>query len=85
MKYIRTLLVVAVLFMAADVIAQTKKDPKTAGTEPKELDFEGDVIETSFLKPDGSLIQGEKRTGGISLLRIRNDFVTEIVKSADDI
>ncbi|NUN12068.1 MAG: hypothetical protein HUU55_00375 [Myxococcales bacterium] len=85
MKSFLVLIVVSLMLLATTGLAQTKKDAKEASSEPKELDFEGDVIETSFLKPDGSLIQGEKRTGGISLLRIRNDFVTEIVKSADDI
>lgn len=53
--------------------------------EPKELNFEDDVIETSFLKPDSALIEGEQRKAGGSLLKIRQDFVAEIVKSAEDI
>ena len=49
------------------------------------LDFEGDVIETSFLKPDASLIEGELRKEGTSLLKVRKDFIPELVKSAEDI
>lgn len=56
-----------------------------AKDEPKELNFEDDVIETSFLKPDSALIEGEQRKAGGSLLKIRQDFVAEIVKSAEDI
>jgi hypothetical protein len=51
----------------------------------EELDFEGDVVETSFLKPDASLVEGEARKGGASLLKIRKDFVPEIVRSAEDL
>lgn len=61
-------------------VAQDKKPPA-----PEELDFEGDVVETSFLKPDASLVEGEARKGGASLLKIRRDFVPEIVRSAEDI
>ena len=64
-------------------IAQEK--PKPAQGEERVLDFEGDVIESSFIKPDASLIEGELRKSTNSLLKERKDFVSEIVKSAEDI
>lgn len=66
--------------------AQTPGEaPKVVDNTPKELDFEGDVVETNFLKPDGALIEGENRRGGSSLLKIRENFVPEIVRSAEDL
>jgi hypothetical protein len=69
--------------LSATAFAQPKPDTGEKRTE--ELDFEGDVVETSFLKPDASLIEGETRKGGASLLKIRKDFIPEIVRSAEDI
>ena len=72
--------------MAGAAMGQSK--PKASNTNsPKEeiLDFEGDTIETSVLKPDATLIGGEVRKAASSLLKIRKTFVPEIVKSAEDI
>lgn len=57
----------------------------TTNDEPRELNFEVDVIKTSSLEPDGGLIEGESTKPGGSLLKIRHAFVPEIVESADDI
>jgi hypothetical protein len=75
-------LVVVSLSFGGVAVAQQPGAPKD---EAKELNFEDDVIEGSFLKPDSSLVEGEKRGGAGSLLKIRQDFVAEIVKSAEDI
>jgi hypothetical protein len=66
--------------------AQTKDPVKNSGNAREEvLDFEGDIIETSVLKPDATLIGAEVRKAAASLLKIRKSFVPEIVKSAEDI
>lgn len=84
MRRVRVAFLSALLMgsFAATAIAEEPDKPKD---EPKELNFEDDVIETSFLKPDSALIEGEQRKAGGSLLKIRQDFVAEIVKSAEDI
>ena len=66
-------------------ISMAIAQPKPTSDQAEELDFEGDVVETSFLKPDASLIEGEARKGAASLLKIRLDFIPEIVRSAEDI
>ena len=77
---------VALMFLGTTAPAVLAQQPAPAAkSEPKELNFEDDVIETSFLKPDSALIEGEQRKAGGSLLKIRQDFVAEIVKSAEDI
>ncbi|GMV40878.1 MAG: hypothetical protein AMXMBFR64_25940 [Myxococcales bacterium] len=75
----------ASVMLLSAVTALAEDPPEAAKAEPKELNFEDDVIETSFLKPDSALIEGEQRKAGGSLLKIRQDFVAEIVKSAEDI
>ena len=51
----------------------------------KVFDFEGDTIETDFLKPDAAMVESIVRTKKHSLIKIRADFIDEIVKSAEDI
>ena len=72
---------IGLLFGATVAAAQTPPPDSS----DRVLDFEGDVIETSFLKPDASLIEGELRKEGTSLLKVRKDFIPELVKSAVDI
>ncbi len=72
---------IGLLFSSTFASAQTPPPDSS----DRVLDFEGDVIETSFLKPDASLIEGELRKEGTSLLKVRKDFIPELVKSAEDI
>lgn len=59
--------------------------PRGENADDRVLDFEGDVIETSFLKPDATLIEGELRKATNSLLKERQDFIPEVVKSAENL
>ncbi len=64
--------------------ATAQPAPKTSTPQEEQvLDFEGDVIETSFLKPDATLIEGELRKATNSLLKERKDFIPEVIKSAE--
>ena len=86
MKQLVVILGVTLLLIAGisgNVLAQEK--PAPPNSEERVLDFEGDIIESSFIKPDASLIEGELRKSTNSLLKERKDFVSEIVKSAEDI
>ena len=86
MKQIVVILGVTLFLIAGisgNALAQEKPAPPNA--DERVLDFEGDVIESSFIKPDASLIEGELRKSTNSLLKERKDFVSEIVKSAEDI
>lgn len=69
--------------LALPVSAQTK--PTTKESDDRVLDFEGDIIETSFLKPDAALIEGELRKSTNSLLKERKNFIPEVVKSAENL
>lgn len=76
------LVVLAVLLLGSPGLLQAqdkKKDDVTV------FDFEEDEVTVSFLKPDVGfvgLIQQEKMS---SLIKIRQDFVDEIVRSAEDL
>jgi hypothetical protein len=48
-------------------------------------DFEGDQIEGALLKPDGALVGGELHGKTSSLIKIRADFIPEMIKSVEDL
>ena len=74
----------ALSFLGTAAVAQSVPNSQ-APKEEQVLDFEGDVIETSFLKPDATLIEGELRKATNSLLKERKDFIPEVVKSAENL
>jgi uncharacterized protein YcgI (DUF1989 family) len=84
----------ASLLLAAPVAAQqapAKHEAKAAAAaaakkaEPKELNFEGDVVEAQFLRPDQGVADTVLRRKTSSLIHVRGDFVDEILKSAEDL
>lgn len=69
--------------LPGDVGAQTPKGK--AKEQVKEMDFEGDVVEAQFLRPDQSVAEALVRRKKSSLIQVRTDFVDEILKSAEDL
>ena len=63
--------------------------PAKKGAEPgkdvKEINFEGDVVEAQFLRPDQGVAEAVVRRKKSSLIQMRQDFVDEILKSAEDL
>ena len=79
--FIGLLMVVMLVAMASAAFA--KKKPKKE--KIREMIFEGDVVETDFMKPNqesATLLRQRKRS---LLLRPRTDFIEEIIKSAEDL
>lgn len=50
-----------------------------------EYDFEGDDVEGALVKPDEANITGERHAKTSSLIKIRQDFIPEMLKSVEDI
>lgn len=48
-------------------------------------DFEDDNIEGALVKPDGALVGGELHGKTSSLIKIRQDFIPEMIKSVEDL
>jgi hypothetical protein len=62
-----------------------KKTEKTAKKGEKVFDFEGDVIEAQFLKPDQSMTEVIARKKKSLLIQIRTDFIDEILRTVEDL
>ena len=76
---------VLVLFMAGVAVAQPKGGGAAAAGKTKVYDFTGDTIEGDLVKPEGSTVDARDFAKHTSLIRIRKDFIPEIIKSAEDL
>jgi hypothetical protein len=66
---------------------EAKKAPDKGGAPPKVkvFDFTGDTIEGDLIKPEGSVVDARDFAKHSSLIRIRTNFIQEIIKSAEDL
>lgn len=48
-------------------------------------DFDDDTVEGDLVRPDGEFIDTRKGAKHSSLIKIRQDFIPEMIKSAEDI
>lgn len=74
--------VALVLLVGGVAVAQPAK--KDAG-KVKVYDFSGDTIEGDLVKPEGTDLNARDFAKHSSLIRIRKDFIPEIIKSAEDL
>ena len=73
---------------ATTVSAQPKgksDDKAAAGGKVKTYDFSGDTIEGELVKPEGATVEVRDFASHASLIRIRKDFIAEILKSAEEL
>lgn len=81
--------VLAVSSMPSVAMAQGKVDKKAPSAAPaakvKKYDFTADTLEGELIKPDGTAVDARTFGKSSSLIRIRRDFIAEILKSAQDI
>ncbi|MEZ4399398.1 MAG: hypothetical protein R3B06_05240 [Kofleriaceae bacterium] len=83
----RTITVVAVSLLtlgafSSQALAQGKDKGKD---KVKVYDFSGDTIEGDLIKPEGTAVDARDFAKHSSLIRIRKDFIAEILKSAEDL
>lgn len=48
-------------------------------------DFDADIVEGQLVRPDGENIMGQRGRDGASLIRIRRDFIPEMVRSVEEL
>ncbi len=75
MKKLQTLLVAAVLAFSTLAVAQ---DETT-------YDFEDDLVSGDLVRPDGELLNVRRRGRRSSLIRIREHFIPEMLKSVENL
>ena len=55
------------------------------GGKVKVYDFSGDTIEGDLIKPEGSTVDARDFAKHGSLIKIRKEFIAQILKSAEDL
>ena len=81
----RTLGVMLACICALFIASTAGADEPPAEKEGKQFNFETDEVTVDVLKPDATAIEVMRAKARQSLIRIRLDFIKEIVRSAEDI
>jgi hypothetical protein len=82
----RLLLILLVLAFAAPVAAQEAPAPAAGGDgNTTSYDFEDDLVQGDLVRPDGENLMVRRRGARESLIRIREHFVPELLKSVENL
>jgi hypothetical protein len=77
---------VSLSLMTSIALADDKKGGGgDKGGKVKVYDFSGDTIEGDLVKPEGSTVDARDFAKHSSLIKIRTNFIPEIIKSAQDL
>jgi len=66
-------------------VAASSGTEKAKTKEPTTYDFEDDLVEGDLVRPDGELLSVRRNGRRSSLIRIREHFVPEMLKSVEDL
>ena len=79
----------AVVAMAVPAFAQKAAAPAGGDSvsykQKTVYDFDDDVVEGDLVRPDGEMIGSRGASKHSSLIKIRENFIPEMIKSAEDI
>ena len=72
-----------VSLVAVSTVVSAQETSEPVYESETEFDFEAEQIDGSVVRPDADLIGGQRSRRQSSLIRIRMDFVPEMVKSVE--
>jgi hypothetical protein len=79
-----TLLVIGMVGAAAPAFAQDNKGGG-GGAAATSYDFEDDLVQGDLVRPDGENLMVRRRGARESLIKIREHFVPELLKSVENL
>lgn len=79
------LTLLSLVMLTSIAAADDKKAPAGDKGKVKVYDFSGDTIDGDRIRPEGSSVDARDFAKHSSLIRIRKDFIPEILKSAEDL
>ena len=82
MKNLGTLLSAAFLFGGLTLVSVA---PAQAQDETTTYDFEDDLVSGDLVRPDGELLSVRRRGRRASLIRVREHFIPEMLKSVENL
>lgn len=85
-KFIAIALFCGLSISALPVMAQDAPAAGGGGSnEPTTYDFEDDLVTGDLVRPDGELLNVRRRGARTSLIRVREHFVNEMLKSVENL
>src|SRR6478735_2657033 len=84
MRELLTFIVVGMLAMAA-VPAAAQDAGGGGGGDATSYDFEDDLVQGDLVRPDGENLMVRRRGARESLIRIREHFINELLKSVENL
>lgn len=75
----------ATLAFAGGAFAQQAPAPQQGAQRTQEFNFTDELVQGQLVRPDGETSRVRRRSAGISLIRIREHFVPEMLKSVENL
>jgi hypothetical protein len=82
-KYIAMVILGASFFVTAPLFAQDAGGG--GGGDATTYDFEDDLVTGDLVRPDGEMLNVRRRGSRASLIRIREHFIPEMLKSVENL
>lgn len=78
---------VAWLVLGASALAQDAEAPAAGGggADATSYDFEDDLVQGDLVRPDGENLMVRRRGARESLIKIREHFISELLKSVENL
>lgn len=80
----RVVLAILAVFVVV-VIASPTAWAEDFGENTTEYNFDDDVVEGDLVRPDGEMALARRRGRQSSLIRVREHFIPEMLKSVEDL
>ena len=76
----------AAMTLGGSAMAQQAQGAQQAGAQrTQEFNFTDELVQGQLVRPDGETSRVRRRSAGISLIRIREHFVPEMLKSVENL
>lgn len=76
---------VLLLFVFPDKSEAQDVGAGASATNVTEYDFEDDLVTGDLVRPDGDLVGARRKAKVSSLIRVRKNFIPEILKSVENL
>ena len=87
-KIVAMVVMGAAMTLGGSAMAQTPPAagaPAAGGGRTQEFNFTDELVQGQLVRPDGETSRVRRRSAGISLIRIREHFVPEMLKSVENL
>lgn len=86
MKTLSAFTFAAIFLSSATAFAQGHgaRSSSNVPAPDQEMTFTDELVQGQLVRPDMSTVRGNRRTHGISLLRVRQHFVQEMLKTVEN-